>query len=241
MSKKKIIIISIVLVLTITVIFFLINIFKKVSFNNYIENTTKYFKEINYNTNINLSINSSTSKSELQYSLDKTKSVVHEEYYQYVDDKLQNHINNYYVTKSSGIKLYTEVNGTYKGENIQNINTIFDINYSDLKNKVSNVKYLGKENIDNKKYLKYSVKMKVYDIYNIIYKENILTSKDNNNSSTLYIYIDKDLGLVYKIDSTIDNLNNTSYDANKLEYKIEIINTKLNNNKAINLPFNENN
>lgn len=241
MSKKKIIIISIVLVLTITVIFFLINIFKKVSFNNYIENTTKYFKEINYNTNINLSINSSTSKSELQYSLDKTKSVVHEEYYQYVDDKLQNHINNYYVTKSSGIKLYTEVNGTYNGENIQNINTIFDINYSDLKNKVSNVKYLGKENIDNKKYLKYSVKMKVYDIYNIIYKENILTSKDNNNSSTLYIYIDKDLGLVYKIDSTIDNLNNTSYDANKLEYKIEIINTKLNNNKAINLPFNENN
>lgn len=241
MSKKKIIIISIVLVLTITVIFFLINIFKKVSFNNYIENTTKYFKEINYNTNINLSINSSTSKSELQYSLDKTKSVVHEEYYQYVDDKLQNHINNYYVTKSSGIKLYTEVNGTYKGENMQNINTIFDINYSDLKNKVSNVKYLGKENIDNKKYLKYSVKMKVYDIYNIIYKENILTSKDNNNSSTLYIYIDKDLGLVYKIDSTIDNLNNTSYDANKLEYKIEIINTKLNNNKAINLPFNENN
>lgn len=241
MSKKKIIIISIVLVLTITVIFFLINIFKKVSFNNYIENTTKYFKEINYNTNINLSINSSTSKSELQYSLDKTKSVVHEEYYQYVDDKLQNHINNYYVTKSSGIKLYTEVNGTYKGENIQNINTIFDINYSDLKNKVSNVKYLGKENIYNKKYLKYSVKMKVYDIYNIIYKENILTSKDNNNSSTLYIYIDKDLGLVYKIDSTIDNLNNTSYDANKLEYKIEIINTKLNNNKAINLPFNENN
>lgn len=241
MSKKKIIIISIVLVLTITVIFFLINIFKKVSFNNYIENTTKYFKEINYNTNINLSINSSTSKSELQYSLDKTKSVVHEEYYQYVDDKLQNHINNYYVTKSSGIKLYTEVNGTYKGENIQNINTIFDINYSDLKNKVSNVKYLGKENIDNKKYLKYSVKMKAYDIYNIIYKENILTSKDNNNSSTLYIYIDKDLGLVYKIDSTIDNLNNTSYDANKLEYKIEIINTKLNNNKAINLPFNENN
>lgn len=241
MSKKKIIIISIVLVLTITVIFFLINIFKKVSFNNYIENTTKYFKEINYNTNINLSINSSTSKSELQYSLDKTKSVVHEEYYQYVDDKLQNHINNYYITKSSGIKLYTEVNGTYNGENIQNINTIFDINYSDLKNKVSNVKYLGKENIDNKKYLKYSVKMKVYDIYNIIYKENILTSKDNNNSSTLYIYIDKDLGLVYKIDSTIDNLNNTSYDANKLEYKIEIINTKLNNNKAINLPFNENN
>lgn len=241
MSKKKIIIISIVLVLTITVIFFLINIFKKVSFNNYIENTTKYFKEINYNTNINLSINSSTSKSELQYSLDKTKSVVHEEYYQYVDDKLQNHINNYYITKSSGIKLYTEVNGTYNGENIQNINTIFDINYSDLKNKVSNVKYLGKENIDNKKYLKYSVKMKVYDIYNIIYKENILTSKDNNNSSTLYIYIDKDLGLVYKIDSTIDNLNNTSYDANKLEYKIEIINTKLNNNKAINLPFKENN
>ena len=241
MSKKKIIIISIVLVLTITVIFFLINIFKKVSFNNYIENTTKYFKEINYNTNINLSINSSTSKSELQYSLDKTKSVVHEEYYQYVDYKLQNHINNYYITKSSGIKLYTEVNGTYNGENIQNINTIFDINYSDLKNKVSNVKYLGKENIDNKKYLKYSVKMKVYDIYNIIYKENILTSKDNNNSSTLYIYIDKDLGLVYKIDSTIDNLNNTSYDANKLEYKIEIINTKLNNNKAINLPFNENN
>ena len=241
MSKKKIIIISIVLVLTITVIFFLINIFRKVSFNNYIENTTKYFKEINYNTNINLSINSSTSKSELQYSLDKTKSVVHEEYYQYVDDKLQNHINNYYVTKSSGIKLYTEVNGTYKGENIQNINTIFDINYSDLKNKVSNVKYLGKENIDNKKYLKYSVKMKAYDIYNIIYKENILTSKDNNNSSTLYIYIDKDLGLVYKIDSTIDNLNNTSYDANKLEYKIEIINTKLNNNKAINLPFNQNN
>ena len=150
MSKKKIIIISIVLVLTITVIFFLINIFKKVSFNNYIENTTKYFKEINYNTNINLSINSSTSKSELQYSLDKTKSVVHEEYYQYVDDKLQNHINNYYITKSSGIKLYTEVNGTYNGENIQNINTIFDINYSDLKNKVSNVKYLGKENIDNK-------------------------------------------------------------------------------------------
>ena len=166
---------------------------------------------------------------------------MHEEYYQYVDDKLQNHINNYYITKSSGIKLYTEVNGTYNGENIQNINTIFDINYSDLKNKVSNVKYLGKENIDNKKYLKYSVKMKVYDIYNIIYKENILTSKDNNNSSTLYIYIDKDLGLVYKIDSTIDNLNNTSYDANKLEYKIEIINTKLNNNKAINLPFNENN
>lgn len=241
MSKKKIIIISIVLVLTITVIFFLINIFKKVSFNNYIENTTKYFKEINYNTNINLSINSSNSKSELQYSLDKTKSVVHEEYYQYVDDKLQNHINNYYVTKSSGIKLYTEANGAYKGENIQKINTIFDINYSDLKNKASNVKYLGKENIDNKKYLKYSVKMKVYDIYNIIYKENILTSKDNNNSSTLYIYIDKDLGLVYKIDSTIDNLNNTSYDANKLEYKIEIINTKLNNNKAINLPFNENN
>lgn len=241
MSKKKIIIISIVLVLTITVIFFLINIFKKVSFNNYIENTTKYFKEINYNTNINLYINSSNSKSELQYSLDKTKSVVHEEYYQYVDDKLQNHINNYYVTKSSGIKLYTEANGAYKGENIQKINTIFDINYSDLKNKVSNVKYLGEENIDNKKYLKYSVKMKVYDIYNIIYKENILTSKDNNNSSTLYIYIDKDLGLVYKIDSTIDNLNNTSYDANKLEYKIEIINTKLNNNKAINLPFNENN
>ena len=77
------------------------------------------------------------------------------------------------------------------------------------------------------------------DIENV--SKNILTSKDNNNSSTLYIYIDKDLGLVYKIDSTIDNLNNTSYDANKLEYKIEIINTKLNNNKAINLPFNENN
>lgn len=241
MSKKKIIILSISFVLIITIIIFLINILKRVSFNSYIDNTIKYFKEINYNTNINLSINSKESKSELQYLLDKTKSVVHEEYYQYVEDKLQNHINNYYVTKSSGIKLYTEVKGTYNSENIQKINTIFDINYNDLKEKSSNIKYLGKEKIDNKKYLKYSVKMKVYDIYNIIYKENILTSEDNNNFSTLYIYIDKDLGLVYKIDSTIDNLNNTTYDVNKLNYKIEIINTKLNNNKAINLPFNENN
>lgn len=240
MNKKKFIIIG-VLLFMIIFIFFVINLTRKISFNNYIENTVKYFKEINYNTDITLSIDNNDSLSKVQYSLKKTSSIVNEEYFQYVDDNLQNHINNYYITRSSGTKLYIKNGNSYKSENVQKVSTIFEIDYDDFKSKTSNIKYLGTKKINDRKNLKYSVKMKVYDIYNIIYNEDILTSKDNNNYNLVYIYIDKELGLISKIESSIDNLNNTSYNPNELKYKLDIVNTDFNNNKTINLPFNENN
>lgn len=221
------------------IIFFsiiIINIIEKITFDNYIENSIKYFKDINYNTYISLEIKDITQESKVSYLLKKTKNITNEEYSQYIDDKLLNSISNYYINKNDDLKLYTKNNSDWKEENVEKIDTIFYINYEDLEKKSSNIKYLGNKKIDNKKYIKYSIVMSVYDVYNLVYKEDILSEKDNDNKVKVFVYIDKELGLISKIESNIEDLNNSG-NSSALNYKIEIINNDFNNIKSIELPF----
>lgn len=221
------------------IIFFsiiIINIIEKITLDNYIENSIKYFKDINYNTYISLEIKDITQESKVSYLLKKTKNITNEEYSQYIDDKLLNSISNYYINKNDDLKLYTKNNSDWKEENVEKMDTIFYINYEDLEKKSSNIKYLGNKKIDNKKYIKYSIVMSVYDVYNLVYKEDILNEKDNDNKVKVFVYIDKELGLISKIESNIEDLNNSG-NSSALNYKLEINNNDFNNIKAIELPF----
>lgn len=236
MKNKRVFKIIPVLFIIILFSIVIINIIEKITFDNYIENSIKYFKEINYDTYISLEIKDMTQESKVSYLLKRTKNITNEEYSQYIDDKLLNSISNYYINKNDDLKLYTKNNSDWKEENVEKIDTIFYINYEDLEKKSGNIKYLGNKKIDNKKYIKYSIVMSVYDVYNLVYKEDILSEKDNDNKVKVFVYIDKELGLISKIESNIEDLNNSG-NSSALNYKIEIINNDFNNIKAIELPF----
>lgn len=237
MKHKRVLrIIAIVLILIVLLIL-VINIIERVTFNNYIDNSIKYFKDINYDTNISLSIKDDSQTSSVFYNLRKSNPVINQEYRQYVNDKLQNSISNYYISNDKEIVLYTKNNTNWESSNVDKIYTIFSVDYSKLKSKSDNVKYLGKEKINDKKYIKYSIEMKTYDIFNLIYNEDILNEDDTNETTKVYIYIDKELGLIYKLSANIDNLNRSDYEAKKLYYTIKILNENFNNNKSIDLPF----
>lgn len=236
MKNKRVFKIIPVLFIIILFSIVIINIIEKITFDNYIENSIKYFEEINYDTYISLEIKDMTQESKVSYLLKRTKNITNEEYSQYIDDKLLNSISNYYINKNDDLKLYTKNNSDWKEENVEKIDTIFYINYEDLEKKSSNIKYLGNKKIDNKKYIKYSIVMSVYDVYNLVYKEDILSEKDNDNKVKVFVYIDKELGLISKIESNIEDLNNSG-NSSALNYEIEIINNDFNNIKAIELPF----
>ncbi len=234
MKLKKILKIATIIFIIFIICIIVINILEKIYLNNYINNSIKYFKDINYTTKINLTINNNVQKSNISYLLDKTSFVTYENYKQYINDELKNNTINYYVKKENNIKLYTKKNSNYESIDVDKINSIFTINYNYLKEKSKNIRYIKSDN----RYIKYKVDMKVYDIYNLLYNKDILSKKDNDNLVKVYIYIDKKTNLIYKIESKINNINNSEYDINKLDYNIEIINDDFNNNKTINLPFN---
>lgn len=237
MNKKKLLKISLVILQLIILIVILVNVIQRVAFNNYISNSEKYFKNINYDTNIFLSINDNNKSSNISYTIRRSSIVINEEYKQYTDDNIITNISNYYVNNGKKIEFYRKNSSNYDKSTVDKIDTIFQVSYSDLKTKSKSVKYLGKERINSKNYLKYSVNMKVSDIYNLIYEEDILTIDDNKSNAKLYVYVDTDFGLIYKINADIYNLNNAEDDNSKLNYKIEIINQNFNNNKSIDLPF----
>ena len=221
--KNKIYILLLIFIL----IFISIKSLIRLNLKDYINNNIKY-DNINIITNINLSISSKTEKSNITYRYQKSNNVYKINYDQYKDDKHSLNIEKYYI-KNKDIYEYTYVNDKWNKKKVKSIEKIFNINYEKLKKSIKTASYKG---IVDNKYKKYTAKIKVYNAYNFIYNKNILTSNDNNKYINMDIYIDKTNNFVYKIQCNIPDLGE-----NITNYKLEIINTKINNNDTITLPF----
>lgn len=225
--KKKIYIFLIIVI----IIFLLICFIMRLTLNSYINNNIKY-EDINKITSINLSISSEDEESNVVYKIQKSNSVYKINYDQYENDKHNISIEKYYI-ENNGIYEYTYNNGNWDKNEVSEIDKIFNIDYKRLKKSLISISYKG---IEDKKYKKYTAKIRAYDAYNFIYSKDILTNKDNNNFVDINIYIDKSNNMVYKIECIIPNI--TSVENNtKSDYKFEITNTNINNNDTITIPF----
>lgn len=213
------------------------NIINKIIFNSYLNDSIKYLEKMNYDSNIVLSIKDKQENSSIEYNVKYTSNITKEDYSQKVNEKTINKITNYYEKNKNDLILYSKTTGDFEKSNVEKIKTLFKVKYDYLK-KSSKLKYKGIEKIDSKKYKVYEVSMNSYDIYNMIYDDDILTKKDINTKSKVKIYVDKDERLISSIISNIDNLNNSKYDEAKLYYSLTITNSNFNNVDKIEIPNN---
>lgn len=226
--KKKIRIILI----TIIAVFLLIVLIMRLSLNSYINNNIKY-DDINMTTSINLSIISADEKSEVQYKIQKSNSVYKINYDQYNNDNHSITMEKYYIDNGD-IYEYTYNDNEWNKEKVSKIDKIFNIDYKKLKKSLNMISYKG---IKDGKYKVYKAEIKAYDAYNFIYSKDILTKKDNRDYVDITLYIDKTNNFIYKIECNIPNISNEENEYSKVDYKFEIINTNINSEKTITLPF----
>ena len=217
--------------LFIIIIFF---ISRKITLNNYLDKTDEISKKINYSTNINLNIKDSNNNSKIEYEVVRSSNVKKITLFNYSNDKIVNDIKKYIVEKGSKKGSYIYDGKKYKKSD--NIEEEFLIDYKEIKDKIKSIKKVDNVIINNKKYKKYIVKMKSYDAYNLIYKDEILKKDDSNKDIEVEIYIDKSNNFIYKIKYEINDLNNSD-DSNSLDYNVEIVNKDINNTSDIKLPF----
>ena len=229
--KKKFLII----ILTILIIYLLYMILINFSLKSAIKNTIKY-KDINYNTNIKLSINDKNNKSSINYKIKRSNGVININYIQNINDKKVNDFSKYYIISDDKKYEFISKNGKYEKIKIEEINYIFNIDYKSMKKTLKSVKYKGKEKINDKEFSIYTAKAKVYNAYNYLYSNKILDKKDNNKDTLLNIYIDKENNFIYKISYKIDNINLGNDEDTNADYSVEIINYDINNTDIIKLP-----
>lgn len=232
--KKNIrlaIMIIIILVIGITVYF----LSRKIILNKSLENTEIYSKKINYSTNISLIINDNNAKSKIEYDIIRSGYIKKIVIDNYNNEELNNNIIKYIVNKNNDLKAYV-YNGS-KYVSLSNTKEDFIIDYSYLKRIITRIKSVKNETINNIKYKKYTVSVKAYNAYNFLYDKNIMSRDDINSNIDVNIYIDIKNDFVYKITYSINNLNNSDNDNNKLYYDVSITNRDINNSNKINLPF----
>lgn len=221
-----------IILVTIIVVFLTILFIVKLRLNSYINNHIKY-EDINMTTNIILSISTKDEKSEVQYRLQKSNSVYKLNYDQYNNNNQIFAIEKYYIDNDE-IYEYTYNNKIWNKKKVSKIDKIFNVDYKKLKKSLNMISYKG---IEDNKYKIYKAKIKAYDAYNFIYSKDILTKKDNMNFVDIIIYIDKTNNFIYKIECDIPNISNQENEHSKANYKFEIINTNINSDQIITLPF----
>lgn len=213
-------------------IFLLIILMMRLSLNFCINNNIKY-DDINMTTSINLYITSKNEKSEVQYKIQKSNSVYKINYDQYNNNKHSITMEKYYID-SGNIYEYKYNDGKWNKEKKSKVDKIFNIDYKKLKKSLNMISYKG---IKDNKYKVYKAEIRAYDAYNFIYSKNILTKKDNKEYTDITLYIDKTNGFIYKIECNIPNISNDDNEYSKSDYKFQIVNTDINSNNTITLPF----
>ncbi len=229
--NKKPLILLLVLVIIYLIYILLINS----SLNNSIKNTIKY-NNINYNTDINLSINDKNNKSSIKYEIRRSNGVININYIQSINNKNLNKLSKYYITSENKKYEYLLDNGKYIKKEIDEIDYTFKIDYESILKTLKSIKYKGTEKIKGKEFLVYTAKTKAYNAYNYLYSNEILSKKDNNDNVLLNIYVDKENNFIYKISYKIKNLNSGVDEDTNANYSVEIINFDINSTKVIKLP-----
>ncbi len=225
-----------IMIFVILILFLVIFIFaRNMSLNNYLNKTIEYSPKINYSTSIILNIKDLNNSSKIEYNVSKFSHIRKIKIDNYQNNKLINNIEKYIVTNGNKKGTYIYDNSEYK--KVNNIKEDFVVNYELIKKNIKSIKKVENVVINNISYKKYIVKMKAYDAYNIIYKDEILKKEDLNKIIDVQIYIDKSNNFVYKIKYDIQNLNNADEKNIILNYDAEITNTNINNYNEIKLPF----
>ena len=78
--------------------------------------------------------------------------------------------------------------------------------------------------------------MKAYDAYNLIYKKDVMKKNDLNFNIIVTVKKDNKTNFIKEISYKIDNINKNK-EIKPISYKLKIVNTKINNNDKIDLPF----
>lgn len=225
----KVILITIILILLFIIIYF---VYRRVSLNKYLDLTIEYSDKINYSTNIQLSISKDNFNQKFVYNIDKSSYIKRIMISNYTNDDLVSSIIKCIVSKGSKKGEYTLINDKYfKSKDSVQIN----VDYKKLKDDIISVKSKRTKKIKDKKYIEYIVKAKGYNAYNLIYDKEILTKEEYNKDIYITILIDKENNFIYNISYTIENINLSS--ENKFNYRVDIINSKINNSEKISLPF----
>ena len=212
--KKKILLVLLILV----VMFLSYKIYIKISFNNLVNNTINYNDKINYSTDITTSIKGKDYL-KINYQIIKTSNKKKIILSNYINDNLENQIEKYIIND----KAYIYNNDKF--EEIKNNEEKINVNYKKLKQ--SKVKLLTNNS--------YMIKMKASDAYNMVDIKDVMKEKDLNKNIIVTVKKDENNNFIKEISYTIDNLNNNK--DNPLKYKVEIINTDINNSNNIKLPF----
>ena len=219
--KKKLLIITIILIF----IIFLYLIIGKISFNNYLNSTINYEKKINYSTNINMSIKTKITNSKINYDIIKSSNIKKIILENYVDNKIDNKIQKYIVKEKNKESTYVYNGKTYDKQ--EKNEEIININYTLLK----------KSKIKSYNLNTYKIKMKAYDAYNLVYKKQTMKKNNLNYDILVYVKMDKNNKFIKEISYTINNLNNSNDENQKIKYQVKIVNSDINNHNELKLPF----
>lgn len=219
--KKKIIIISLILLVISILLIVSYKVINKVKLNGYIDKTIEYKDKINYSTNINLKIRTKESSSEVDYDIVKSYDLEKIVLSNKVDNKLKYRIIKYVETKNNKKTTYV-----YDGEQYEKdkkSKEIFNVRYEELKGR--KVKKISKN--------KYEIRMKSYDAYNMIYPKDVVKEEATNKDIDVTIVIEEKTNFIKEIYYEIDDMGNN----NSMTYIVRIENRDINNHNKINLPF----
>ena len=223
MKKYLKLIIPVLVILGVLALIF----FKSSKLETIITNTINTKDKINYSTSVTLDINDSYNSSKVQYDCIKSYNIRKVEIKNYIGESERNSISKYEVKEKNKTVTYV-----YNGEDYEKIEKAsedLEIDYKALKNKMKNVKRIKKD--------EYSVKMKGYEAFNLLYSAEIMTKKDFNNNVTLHIKTDNKNKFIKEISYEIENLNKSEDKNSSIKYKVKILNTDINNKNKIELPF----
>lgn len=238
MNKKilKLIILLVLLLLIIFSIFMIMkNSSKKIILSS-LDNTEKILKSKDYRNvvdiNVITNVNDKKIESRINNSYIKNGNKYKIDIKQYTNNTLTNSSTNYIEKDGKNYIFYYYLGNNLQRQEIDNLNSKikFNIKYSYLKKIINNYNYIGK--IENNLY-KYSVDIKEYDAYNFIYSSKILSNKNTDATTKLYLYIDKKSKIIYKI---YFDINKVKENDEFLKYNMSIDNYDIGKTKTIKIP-----
>ncbi len=201
-------------------------IYRRLSFNNLINDVIDHDTKINYDTMIQLTLDNQSYSSKIELDIRKADNIKKITINNYRNNKLESNIYEYWIKENK--KYITYVYNGIEFEKRKSVNMI-NIDYKKLKDCILKIKSKRKNT--------YIVSMKAYDAYNIIYGSEVLSKKDLNKKIDVKIVKDDNKNFIKEISYKIDNLNNSSVDDKKTNYSVKIKNINIDNTNKIKLPF----
>ena len=240
-NKKTILIFSIFIVaaVSIMVLFIMKNESKSMILTS-LYNTDNVLEKENYKKIVDISSKSKINDRKIENRIKniyiKNDSNYKIDVKQYTNDTLINSNISYLEKKGNMHSYHYYIGNKIYEETIEKTDSIlkFNVKYSSLKKILNNYNYIGTVNYNGKKLKKYSADANEFEIYNFLYSKKIF-SKTTNNKTKLYLYIDSNTKVIYKMYFNIKNIkeNNQNF-----EYKVSIDNMDIGNTKKINIPNN---